>query len=88
MLSETEQRRLAAIEAGLRTDDPEFAERFTVAGRGPRADGWKGPAALAAFLAAVTATGVGLYPLAVFIVVVAAIAALRLWAVDWLDRSA
>lgn len=87
MLSETEQRRLAAIESDLRTDDPEFVARFTGTARGARRDGWRGPAALAAFLAAVTATGLGLYALAAFIVVVAAIATVRLWLVDWLDRS-
>jgi len=87
MLSETEQRRLAAIESGLRTDDPEFVARFTVTGRSPRADGWRGPAALAAFLAAVTATGIGLYPLAAFIVAITTIVAVRLWVVEWLDRS-
>lgn len=87
MLSETEQRRLAAIEAGLRTDDPEFVSRFTVPGKGTRADGWRGPAALAVFLSAVTATGMGLYPLAAFIVVVATIVAMRLWIIEWLDSS-
>jgi hypothetical protein len=87
MLSETEQRRLAAIEAGLRTDDPEFVARFTVARRSSRAGGWRGPAVLAAFLAVVTAAGVGLYALAVFIVAIATIVAVRLWVVEWLDRS-
>jgi hypothetical protein len=87
MLSETEQRRLAAIESGLRTDDPEFVARFTVTGRSPRADGWRGPAAVAAFLAAVTATGIGLYPLAAFIVVITIIATVRLWVLQRLDSS-
>ena len=87
MLSETEQRRLAAIEAGLRTDDPEFVSRFTVRGKGTRAGGWRGPAALTVFLFAVTATGMGLYALAAFIVVVATIVAMRLWIIEWLDRS-
>jgi hypothetical protein len=87
MLSETEQRRLAAIEAGLRTDDPEFVSRFSLAGRGSRAHVWRGPAALAAFLAAVTAAGVGMFALAAFIAVIATIAAVRLWIIEWLDRS-
>jgi hypothetical protein len=87
VLSETERRRLAAIEAGLRTDDPEFVSRFTVGRSSSRADGSRGPATLAAFLAAVTATGVGLYPLAAFIVVVATIAAVRLWILERLDGS-
>ncbi len=87
MLSETEQRRLAAIETRLRTDDPEFVARFTVAARSSRADGWRGPVALAAFLAAVTAAGIGLYPLAAFIVVITTIAAARFWLLERLDRS-
>lgn len=87
MLSETERRRLATIESGLRTDDPEFVARFTVGGRSSRTDGWRGPAALAAFLAAVTAAGIGLYPLAAFIVVITTIATVRLWVLDRLDRS-
>ena len=87
MLSETEQRRLAAIESGMRTDDPAFVARFTVTGRSSRADGWRGPAALAAFLAAVTAAGIGLYPLAAFIVAITTIAAVRLWVLERLDRS-
>ena len=48
----------------------------------PRA---RGPTVLAAFLAAVTAAGVGL--LAASIVVIATIAAVRLWILGWLDRS-
>jgi hypothetical protein len=87
MLSDIERRRLAAIESGLRTDDPEFVARFTVGNRRSRADGWRGPVAVAAFLATVTAVGIGLYALAAFIVVIATIAAVRLWVLDWLDRS-
>jgi hypothetical protein len=86
MLSDIERRRLAAIESGLQADDPEFVVRFAV-GRGPRADGWRGPAALAAFLATVTAAGIGLYALAAFIAVITVIATVRLWILDWLDRS-
>ncbi|AVT31652.1 MULTISPECIES: DUF3040 domain-containing protein [unclassified Plantactinospora] len=79
MLSEAEQRRLAAIEAGLRLDDPEFVYRFTAEPRSRQTDGWRELTAIIAFLVAVTAAGAGLYILSAIGAVVSAIVTVRLW---------
>jgi hypothetical protein len=62
MLSDAERRRLTEIERGLRSEDPEFAERFGHVGpRGPHkwpgmtARGWLITAALIMGLAVLTA---------------------------------
>ncbi|GAB3974089.1 DUF3040 domain-containing protein [Plantactinospora veratri] len=79
MLSEAEQRRLAAIEDRLRLDDPEFVYRFTVEPPSRHTDGWRELAAIIAFLVAVTAAGAGLYVLSAIGAVVSAIITVRLW---------
>jgi len=63
MLSDAEQRRLTEIERGLRSEDPEFADRFGhVMPRGPHkwrgmsARGWLIAAALIMGLAVLTAS--------------------------------
>jgi hypothetical protein len=64
MLSDAEQRRLAQIEHELRSDDPEFAERFNRVTlrcpqewRGMTAGGWLLAAALLMGLAVLMASG-------------------------------
>jgi len=64
MLSDAEQRRLTEIERGLRSEDPEFADRFGhVMQRGPQkwrglsARGWLIAAALIMGLAVLMASG-------------------------------
>jgi hypothetical protein len=81
MLSEAEQRRLAAIELQLRSEDPSYVRRFEgLLQSGPPADRLNRVAVLTV-LTAVTVAGVGVAVDSVGAVVVAltAIAAVGIW---------
>jgi hypothetical protein len=71
MLSDAEQRRLAAIEVRLRTDDPGFAQQFTSGWERRPRDRSRAVAALMAVTVAVAAAGIGLVLGSVATVVIA-----------------
>jgi hypothetical protein len=71
MLSDAEQRRLAAIEARLCTEDPGFAQQFTSGWEGQPRDRSRAVAASMALAVAVAAAGIGLVLGSVAAVVIA-----------------
>lgn len=86
MLSNDEQRCLTEIEAGLRTDDPGFAQRIKEGARHRPARWWHVAAALLGTSVAVTAGGFGLV-LGSVATVIAASAALCVGTAMWVVRQ-
>ena len=70
MLSEAEQRRLTAIEAQLRAEDPAFAQQFGESGQGRHQSKWRGPATLLATVGAAAGAVTGLMAQSVGLVIV------------------
>lgn len=85
MLSDAEQRRLTEIERGLRSEDPEFVERFGhVKQRNPRK--WPGSSARGWLIAAALIMGLALLMASVAMVVIAlsvAAVSAALWLTDY-----
>ncbi len=74
MLSEAEQRRLTAIEAQLRADDPVFAQQFGEGGQHIERSRWRCPSALLTVVVAAVGAMTGLVLQNVGLVIVALIA--------------
>jgi len=70
MLSEAEQRRLSAIEAQLRDEDPAFAQRFGGSGQRRHQSKWRGPATLLATMVSAAGVVTGLMAQSVGLVIV------------------
>jgi hypothetical protein len=70
MLSEAEQRRLTAIEAQLRADDPAFAQRLGGSEQRRQRSRWRGPARLLATVVAAAGAVTGLMAQSVGLVIV------------------
>jgi Protein of unknown function (DUF3040) len=60
MLSDADRKRLADIEVGLRSEDPDFVRRFDPPGRFGLRPGWRGIAASVWVVVGLTIIGLGM----------------------------